>query len=105
MVRPRMTAPTIKAKIIWSLLNFFIKISNQELWNFGIKKKIFANLNPQFAIQNPQSSTIFVQFKSRMQYPHGQFGVFFFDNTGDSNFRGANHHDINVLFGQGCKHL
>jgi len=54
---------------------------------------------------NPKFLAIFVKFKGRVQHSDGQFGVFFLDDTGDSNFRSTDHHDINVFFGKGSKHL
>ena len=40
-----------------------------------------------------------------MQHAHREFGVFFFNRTGNSNLRGADQYDIDALGGQGGKHL
>jgi hypothetical protein len=39
-----------------------------------------------------------------MQKHDRQFRVFGLNNTGDFDFRGADHHNIDPLLGQGCEH-
>lgn len=83
-------------KKIWDNPDFSTAIAVQEQ---GISGRFL------FDVLHEKSGLIFfIQPKCGMQNTNCEFGIFFFDDTGNSDFRCTDHHDIYVFSGQCIKH-
>jgi|GEM_PF-5197456 len=46
----------------------------------------------------------FIQSKCSMKNTNCKFGILFFNDTGNPDFRSADHHNVDVFPGQGAEH-
>lgn len=57
------------------------------------------------SLGQPVSGLSLVKVECRMEGAHGEFEIFFIDDAGDFDLRGADHHDIDTLAREDVEHF